>query len=181
MNHTKGAVTLTVLAVLFVVAVVAGFRLVTSPVPELDLETAESGPTCKDVTLKAGSTLSREQVTVDVYNAGSVSGLASTTQRRLGRFGYQRGSIGNADDLDVTARNVTIVTEDPDGPMAKLLKDQFRGRVRVEKGDVSGDTTSIAVVVGDKYVGLDRKSRSKIKIDQKLDICVPIEDTPDNH
>ena len=180
MNHTKGAVTLTVLAVLFVVFVVAGFRLVTSPIPELDLESSEAGPTCKEVTLKPGSKLSREQVTVDVYNGGSISGLASQTQRRLGRYGYQRGVIGNADDLDVSARNVTIVTENPEGSMAKLLRDQFRGSVRVVEGDVSEDT-SIAVVVGDKFVGLDRKSRSNVTVDEKLAICVPIENTPQNH
>ncbi len=180
MNHTKGAVTLTVLTVIFVVAVVAGFRLVTSPIPDLDLDSAEAGPTCKEVTLQPGSTLSREQITVDVYNDGSISGLASTTQRRLGRFGYQRGSIGNADDLDVNARNVTIVADNPEGPMARLLQDQFRGHVRVVKGDASDDG-SIAIVVGDNYVGLDRKSRSKVKVDEKLDICVPLEDTPNNH
>jgi len=180
MNHTKGAVTLTVLAVLFVVFVVAGFSLVTSPIPKLDLNNAESGPMCKDVTLEPGSTLSREQVTVDVYNDGSISGLASTTQRRLARLGYQRGAIGNADDLDVNARNVTIVAEDPDGPMAKLMRHQFRGKVRMVEGDVS-DGSAIAVVVGDKYIGIDRGSRSKVKIDKKLDICVPIENTPENH
>lgn len=180
MNHTKGAVTLTVLTVLFVVGVVAGFRLVTSPIPKLDLESDGSEPICRDVTLEPGSKLSTEQVTVDVYNAGSVSGLASQTQRRLGRYGYQRGVIGNADDLDVSARNVTIVAQDPDGAMAKLVRGQFRGRVRVEKGDVS-ENGSVAVVVGEKFVGLDRKARSTVPVNKKLDICVPIEATPDNH
>lgn len=180
MNHTKGAVTLTALAVLFVVGIVAGFRLVTSPIPELDLESEDSEPTCKDVTLKPGSTLSTEQVTVDVYNAGSISGLASQTQRRLGRYGYQRGAIGNADDLDVRTRNVTIVAPDPDGAMADLLRDQFRGNVRVVEGDVS-DGASIAVVVGDRFVGLNRKARSSVPVDEKLEICVPIEATPDTH
>lgn len=179
MKH-KGAVTLTVLAVLFVVGVVAGFRLVTSPIPKLELESEGSEPICRDVTLKPGSTLSTEQVTVDVYNAGSVSGLASQTQRRLGRYGYQRGVIGNADDLDVGARNVTIVAKNPNGAMAKLVKGQFRGNVRVEKGEVSEDT-SIAVVIGEKFAGLDRKARSSVPVDEKLDICVPIEATPENH
>lgn len=179
MSHVRGAVTLTVLAVLFVVGIVAGFRLVTAPIPELDLQNDESEPTCKNVTLKPGSKLSREQVTVDVYNAGSQAGLASQTQRRLGRYGYQRGVIGNADDIGFKARNVTIVTEDPNGAMAALLKDQFHGKVRVVKDDVS-DSTSIAVVVGDKFIGIDRESRSSVPVDEKIEICVPIESTPDD-
>ncbi|UYM07696.1 LytR C-terminal domain-containing protein [Solicola gregarius] len=177
MSHTRGAVTLVVLGVLFVVGIVAGFRLVTSPIPELELQNDESEATCKKVTLEPGSKLSRGQVTVDVYNAGSVSGLASQTQRRLSRYDYQRGVIGNADDIGIKARNVTIVTEQPDGAMARLLKDQFNGKVRVVKDDVA-TSTSIAIVVGDKFVGLDRESRSSVPVDEKLEICVPIEPTP---
>ena len=178
MKHSRVAVTLTALAVLFVVGIVAGFRLVTAPIPELSLQNDESEPTCREVTLEPGSKLSREQVTVDVYNSGSISGLASQTQRRLSRFGYQRGVIGNATDIDVKARNVTIVTDRPDGAMTDLLKDQFRGNVRVKKGEAT-DTGSIGVVVGDQFVGLDREARSSVPVDEKLEICVPIEATPD--
>lgn len=179
MNHTKGAVTLTVLAALFVVGIVAGFRLLTAPMPELALDVEESEPTCRDVTLEPGSKLSREQITVDVYNAGSISGLASRTQRRLGRYGYQRGAIGNADDFKVRARNVTIVTPNPDGAKARLLRDQFRGRVRVVEGDLS-DGTSVAVIVGDRFVGLNRKARSSVPVRDELEVCVPIEALPDD-
>lgn len=180
MNHTKGTVTLAVLAVLFVVGVIAGFRLITAPIPELELSSEDTEPSCRDVTLKPGSTLSTEQVTVDVYNDGSISGLASQTIRRLSRFGYQRGVTGNADDLDANARNVTIVTENPGGAMATLLRGQFQGKVRVVKGDVSEDT-GIAVIVGDKFVGIDRNARSNVPVDEELKICVPIEAVPENH
>lgn len=179
MSHTKSAITLVVLSVMFVGAIVVGFQLATAPIPELELENVEtSEPTCKDTTIEPGSELATEQVTVDVYNAGTVSGLASQTQRRLSRYGYQRGVTGNADDLDVRARNVTIVSETPRGPMARLLEQQFRGRVRVEKGKTEGETTSIAVVVGDKFVGLDRQAKSTVPVREKLEICVPIESNP---
>ncbi|MGH3358830.1 MAG: LytR C-terminal domain-containing protein, partial [Nocardioidaceae bacterium] len=101
MSHTKTAITLLVLTLMFVGGVIAGFRLVTSPIPELDLESETSEPTCKNTTLAPGSELAREQVTVDVYNAGTVSGLASQTQRRLSRYDSQRGLIANADELKV--------------------------------------------------------------------------------
>lgn len=177
MNHTRGLVSLTALVVLFVFGIIVGFRLATAPVPELHLRNDDAEPTCKNITLKPGSKLSREQVTVDVYNAGSISGLASQTQRRLTRFGYQRGVIGNADDLDVSARNVTLIADRPGGAMANLLRSQFRGKVRVVKGETS-TSTSIGVVVGDRFVGLNRKSRSSVPVSKSLDICVPIESTP---
>lgn len=177
MNNVKSGVTLGVLCVLFVVGVFAGFRLLTAPIPKFDLESETSEATCKDTTLKPGSQLSREHVTVDVYNAGTVSGLASQTQRRLSRYGYQRGLTGNADELGVHASNVTLVTSDPRGPMATLLKGQFRGAVRVEKGKTS-ESTSIAVVIGDRFIGIDRDARESVPVTEPLTVCVPIEFNP---
>lgn len=177
MSRTKGAVTLVVLALLFTGGIVVGLRLVTAPIPELELENETSGPTCKETTLRPGSDLAREQVTVDVYNAGTVSGLASQTQRRLSRYDYQRGVIGNADDLGVHARNVTIVTDDPGGAMARLLRQQFRGHVRVIKGE-KAESGGISVVVGDRFVGLNRRAKPTVPVREKLEVCVPIESNP---
>ncbi|MGH3360538.1 MAG: hypothetical protein ACRDO7_17175, partial [Nocardioidaceae bacterium] len=79
--------------------------------------------------------------------------------------------------LKVGARNVTVVTEDPGGAMARLLKQQFRGEVRVEKGK-STESTSIAIVVGDKFIGLNRDAKSSVPVREKLKVCVPIESNP---
>lgn len=177
MSRTKSAITLVVLLVLFGGAVIVGFQLATAPIPELELENETSAPTCKDTTIRPGGELATEQVTVDVYNAGTVSGLASQTQRRLSRYGYQRGVTGNSDEIGVRARNVTIVSQDPDGAMARLLEQQFQGRVEVVKGEPS-EPTNIAVVVGDRFIGLDRKARSTVPVREKLEVCVPIESDP---
>ena len=91
--------------------------------------------TCKHQTvIKKGQLIQAGQVTVNVYNAGSRSGLASETLNLLVEQGFKRGVADNAPDDITTWGNVSIVLPGGAGePTTRLVHNQFLGIVQVRR------------------------------------------------
>src|SRR5690349_661484 len=89
------ATTMTVLIALLVVAGIVGWRTLSSPEEATSGQGRKHGARC-DAGLKKGDVVRSSEVTVSVYNAGSIVGLAGQTQDRLAKRKFLRGDVGNA-------------------------------------------------------------------------------------
>lgn len=132
---------------------------------------AGSAEDCVPTRLKAGDKLRRNQVVINVYNAGTRDDLASSTMEDLARLGFLRGITTNAPrklEVDV----VTILDNAPTSAEVRLVRKQFRGRVEVgRKPDL--DELGIDVVVGNGDVGLKNKAPGTVTVRAALRVCVP--------
>jgi hypothetical protein len=125
---------------------------------------------CVDETIAAGDSLRRNQVLVNVYNAGTRDDLASSTLEDLVDIGFLRGDAANA-PRRVDARVVTVIDKEPTSAAVRLVRAQFQGRVRVAERPDLGE--GVDVVVGNGYLGLARHSPRTAPVRDDLDICVP--------
>lgn len=163
----KSAVTLLVLALVLVAGVLAGWQMLTRPLPDVT-----AAPTEQCETVERGSRLTAKKVVVSVYNASRRSGLAGETLTALERRGFTPGEAGNAPE-DARVRAVEVWAQDPDDSAARLVALQFGRRVPVvEKSEPLGPGPD--VVVGQRYRGLVKAPRS-IKVTTTEEQCVPLE------
>ncbi len=168
----RTGLTLVVLVGLLVAAVVVGWRLLTTNIPLLNA----AQPTCSNEKLPSGSRLESSQVTVNVYNSGSISGLANATMLSLNRRGFGAGVVADAPPR-IKAKNVTIFDPRPKAPSVRLVKQQFAGKVAVRKrrADISA---GVDVVVGDKFAGLAPKAATSLRLRGTTRVCVDVTPTP---
>ncbi len=147
-----------------------GWATITSP--DEDEPTARpvrAEPTCSTSQVyKKGTRIKAKTITVNVYNAGLISGLAGDTLEALVDQGFRRGNADNA-PLGVNARNVTIVTNADNSPQVSLVARQFEGPVRVIKGDPIAK--GVTVIVGDAFVGVDYGAERKLVLKRKVTTC----------
>lgn len=166
----KTPLTLVVLVSLCVVGTVYGWRLLTQDAPPLDAGSfRDSG--CSDRQLDSGSKLKSSQVQVNVYNAGSISGLASETMRALSRRGFVAGVVDDA-PASTKAQNVVVLDPEPKSASVQLVAEQFNGEVVVRKrADDLSD--GIDVIVGDNFQGIDKQAETSLSVQRNTDVCVP--------
>ena len=100
------------LAVLLAVVVGAGWYGWSQFEQPFDNPFADSSDACVDKTLEAGQGLHRNQVLVNVYNAGTRNDLASSTLEDLAEIGFLRGVSENA-PRRVRVSAVTVVDKEP--------------------------------------------------------------------
>jgi hypothetical protein len=146
-----------------------GWRTLQSPTDnDGDAPTVRQEPKCKKQPRSDGRSIKSTAITVNVFNAGNVSGLASATLRSLGAAGFRSGVADNA-PVGVAVTNVTILTRGKTSPQAQLVASQFKGRVDIRKGlDLA---EGIDVVVGDEFVGVDKKAKSSIRVGRQPQPC----------
>ena len=137
---------------------------------------AGSSGVCEDRTVEAGDMLHRNQLLVNVYNAGTRNDLASSTLEDLVRIGFLRGVAANAPNR-VDVHVVTVVDSDPSSAAVRLVRAQFQGRVRVADRPDLGDE-GLDVFVGNGYLGLARHSPRAVRVRDDVDICVPPTTSP---
>ncbi len=162
--------TLVALAVLCVAGTVLGWRLLTQEAPGIDVgSTRDAG--CKDRQISSGAKLRSTQIQVNVYNAGSVSGLANTTMRSLSRRGFVAGVVENAPTKSEPP-NVLVLDPEPKSPSVQLVVGQFKGEVEVRKraNDLSD---GVDIILGDGFRGIDDKARTSLSVRSRTDVCVP--------
>jgi hypothetical protein len=159
----KTALTLVVLAALLGVGASWGWSSFTAPLPRTD-----EAPICVETPVAAGQTITPEQVTVSVLNAGRRSGLATRTMTDFVAQGFHKGSSGNAPARSGVSY-AQIWTDDPQSPAVALVASRL-GRAKVVQRAV--DQVGVVVVVGDRFHDLAR-GKASVAAAKGTTICSP--------
>jgi hypothetical protein len=159
------------LVVLLAVVVGGGWYGWTQLQEPFDNPFAGRSDTCVNRTVKAGSDLRRDQVVVNVYNAGSRPDLASSTMDKLTNRGFRRGTATNA-PRRINVGKITILDRDRSAADVRLVRAQFQGKVPVKRKPNLGDD-GIDVVVGNGYRGLTRPAPRAVRVREDLAVCLP--------
>ena len=162
--RTRSAVTLAILAVIFVIGVAWAWSTVTDPFPE-----KEEQPACSDSSYAAGDRITPGNVLVNVFNASGTDGLASETMQALVRKGFAEGAISNT-AADTGKSGVLIWSTDPDGAGARLLQTYFG-----KDAEIVDQTTAdpgITVVVGEGFPGI-KDGKTGLKAKDAGVVCSP--------
>ncbi len=169
----KTPVTMLVLLGILLGAAYYGWSTIVSPDSQKDTGAAptpatKKSPGCTPVKrFKKGQAVAAKDIRVNVYNAGAISGLASETLDALRTKGFQAGVASNAPG-QMSAANVTIITKEPESPEVRLVRIQFRGPVKVVKGNLS---PGIDVLVGDEFQSVDPLVRTQITLRKNIKAC----------
>ena len=150
----------TTITMLVLIALVAGAgwygydQLMSPPEPSADDAICDKG----------GNRLKASDVTVNVYNAGDISGLASKTLATLQRKGFTPGASENAPSrLDV--EKAVIYGSKLTSPEVRLVRLQLRDQVRVVRRPNLAE--GVDIVVGSNFGGFDGKAPKVLKIKAK--------------
>ncbi len=165
----KTPITLVVLLGLLLGAAFYGWQTIISP-DETEKAPAASGtpPPCeRRASFKKGQTIRAQDITVNVYNAGIVSGLAGNTLSALVGRGFKGGISDNAPRAQ-SAGNVTIMTDVPRSPKVRLVRMQFQGPLRVVSGELG---VGVDVIVGDEFRGVDPNAATVIRLRRNISSC----------
>lgn len=165
-RHVTTAITMLVLCLMLVVGAVVGFNALFAPLPGRDEPAAAPSETCEPVPTEAAGRLRSRQVTVNVWNAGTRSGLAGTTMDALRERGFRGGQIGNAPD-EAKVKRVQVWAEEGEEDAARLVAQQFGPKtpVRTPEADLAN---GVDVVVGNSFRALKKASRS-VKVEQPVE------------
>lgn len=167
-------ITLLVLLCVLVGAAFYGWQTIVSPDSAADDTDSERTPRCARVERFAkGQEIRSADITVNVYNAGAISGLANDTLAVMTNRGFRLGIAGNA-PRGVSATNVTILTDSRTAPQVRLVAKQFKGAVRFAKARKY--RSGVSVVVGDQFVGIDQKAERSLVVKRPVRVCIPAND-----
>jgi hypothetical protein len=162
-------VTLVVLCLVLAVGAVFGWKSLVSPLGSAE-PTAQPSPSCSMETVRAGQVVHASEVQVSVFNAGTRSGLATTTLASLAARGVKKGEAGNAPS-DMAVRVVRVFSTKKIDPGALLVARQFGPKleVRVSHRDLG---PGVDVVVGNDFNKLAKAEKS-IKVHHEQTVCAP--------
>lgn len=163
-RHLTTGITLVVLCVIVALGAIIGSNALFAPLPGAEDEsTAAASPTC-DTPAKKRERLSSAEVTVNVFNAGTRSGLAGATVDAFRLRGFRGGLIGNAPD-GAKVRRAQVWIADGEEAAGRLVARQLGPRTPVVTPEEDlGD--GIDVVVGNGFRALVRAPRSiVVKVD----------------
>ena len=143
--------------------------------PGDDKKSASNGPkntpTCTQKTIKKGSQVPAADVTVNVYNAGSRSGLAGETLDLLVQKGFKRGVADNAPSDITTWGNASVILPGGQGqPQTRLVHNQFLGIVKYVDGPALAP--GVDVVVGDNFRGVNPTAQAFVRVQRQVTACV---------
>lgn len=128
-------------------------------------------PTCTSKIIKKGTRVPSSEVTVNVYNAGSRSGLAGETLDLLVTHGFKRGVADNAPADITTWGNVTVVLPGGEGaPQTRLVRNQFLGIVKYVDGPALAP--GVDIVVGDNFRGVKPGAQAFVRVNRPVRTCV---------
>ena len=168
----KTPITLLTLVVILVAGAYFGWRGAMTPAPD-DVSNSEPAtpteePGCTKVTkVQQGKRVNAEDVLVNVYNAGSVTGLATETLAALEDKGFRPGVADNAPP-GATATNVTILAKSRRDPEVRLVALQFKGKVTFGSDDPG---SGVDVVVGDQFDSIDSKAKTVFVTKHAVTTC----------
>jgi LytR cell envelope-related transcriptional attenuator len=169
-------ITLAVLLAILLGAAYYGWQTVVDPSTDTSQSPTtptKSTPTPKPVcvqkkTYPKGFTVHAGAYTVNVYNAGGVSGQAGDVLAALHSKGFKEGVADNP-PARVTASNVSILTPSPNSPIARLVQEQFKGKVLLVPGPNLG--IGVDVVIGSSFVGVDPAAPDSLTLKAAATVC----------
>lgn len=157
-------VTLAVCAVLFVLMGLLGLKAVKAPLGPRSGAATE----CPAEDIVRIDSVSRDDVTVSVYNAGGPQGYANRTLDHLEHAGFHPGEVGNA-PAGVRKDSTVVYTTSKDDTAAKLVA-AFLGGAPVEVvSDEYGP--GVDVFVGRKKHVYDTKAPRQLKLADPIVRC----------
>ncbi|MBU2694083.1 LytR C-terminal domain-containing protein [Nocardioides sp. WV_118_6] len=163
-ENSRSAITLAVLAVLFLGGVIWAWSQIAEPFPE-----KVAAQPCTDTLIPAGDDVAPPQVMVTVLNAGGPNGLAGDTLSKLETFGFVKGKLGNAPDK-TGAVGAQVWASDPGDPAALLLA-SYLGK-NVDIVDQPSGYPGVTIVVGKRFQGV-KKGQDKVTAQKDSHICTP--------
>jgi hypothetical protein len=163
----KTPVTLVVLLGVLLGAAYYGWASVVSG-GSADKKATPTPPTCATTQVGKGQRLTAKNVLVNVYNAGSVEGLASRTLTTLKARGFRGGVASNA-PTGISTRSVMILARDRTAPQIRLVVQQFRGLVAF--GRPHDVAAGVNVVVGDNFAGFRKRILRAIVVHKPVQAC----------
>ena len=168
-RHLTTGLTLLVLLVVLAVMAVVGVRALTAPLPGFG---GSGSASCSETEKQVQEFVTRADVQVSVYNAGSISGRAGTVLDTLERAGFRAGNAGNAPPKTRVPRAV-VWTTDADDSAAKLVAAALgpRTRVRVVPDDLG---PGVDVLVGDRAVTVAPGAPRRIKLEKPVEQCIDV-------
>lgn len=123
-----------------------GWKQVSKPVPGL-------GPQQVCTTKTVDTTMTPNQVTVSVYNAGTKGGLAADTMAKLVKRKFNQGGVGDVPkDQPEDVKMVLVRTRTADDPAAQLVAAQFGPDTPIQVSTEVDLGPGIDVVVGNKFL-----------------------------
>ena len=162
MSRYRSPLTLLVLVLLVVGGAIWGWNALTAGTGS----NAATPQDCSTQTLSPGGRLRAHQITVSVFNAGTVQGLATETLDQLHGRGFEKGV---AADAQAKVHKVAIWTSTTHDPAVTLVAHQFKGKVKIVKTDsVLGE--GIQVIVGNQFPGL-AKAKTSIQVKKPAEVC----------
>lgn len=169
-RHLTTALTLVVLLLVLAAMAVIGVRALTAPLPGFGGSSGDAG--CSEAEKQVQEFLTRRDVQVSVYNAGSVSGRAGTVLETLENAGFRGGNAGNAPP-ETQVRRAVVWTTEADDSAAELVAKALGPRTRVEV--VPDDLgPGVDVLVGDRPVTVAPKAPRRIKLDEPVENCIDV-------
>ncbi len=169
----KTPITLVALLLLLLGSVYYGWQAATAPTSSDTVSTRTSPsttaqPSCtKKQLARKKTSVESTNVVVNVYNAGSLTGLASDTLSRLAAQGFKEGVINDA-PARVKAANVAILSKVTRSPEVKLVAAQFQGPVVVRKDNLG---PGVDVIVGDQFQAVDSHAETSIVVRHPVRRC----------
>ena len=156
-RHLTTGITLVALCVIVALAAIVGSNALFAPLPGAEDEpTAAASQTCETPATKR-ERLSSDEVTVNVFNGGTRSGLAGATVDAFRLRGFRGGLIGNAPDGTKVRRAQVWIAEGEEAA-GRLVARQLGPRTPVVTPEEDlGD--GIDVVVGNGFRALVRAPR----------------------
>lgn len=167
----KTPITLVVLLVVLLGSAYFGWQSVTAAPAKSDTSTTPTTTThttcTKQTHLRKGQRVKSSDITVNVFNAGSVTGLAAGTLGSLTAKGFLAGQATDA-PARVKANDVVILDPATHSPQVKLVAKQFTGTVVISKGNLS---PGIDVVIGDAFQSVNPQAKSFLVVRKTAHTC----------
>ena len=169
-RHVVTGVTLLVLAGVLCLGAVYGVKSMFAPFPSTS-STATAKPSCAPGAQKqVKAFLTRKDVQVSVFNAGSRSGLAGQTLASLEQAGFLGGDAGNAPATAKVSRAVVWTTKANDSAARLVAMALGHGaKVVVTTTDLG---PGVDVIVGDRFNGLPRGTARRIALAKPVETCL---------
>ena len=164
------AITLTVLVVVVCLMGAWGLQQAFEPFPSGDGPTE---PTCATEEKQVQEYITRRDVQVSVFNAGSRSGLALETLDKVEEAGFVAGNSGNAPGT-ANVRRAIVWTTDNNDYSARLVALAFGARTQVEVTETDLGP-GVDVLVGNRFRGLDKDAPRRIRLPKPVETCIEVD------